>query len=91
MRLTRERLYFCLMLVAGIACGVIAVRAPELARGSFPPLVWILAVSLMLDLVMMRLPGSKGLETIAMPWRIGSFIGAALLYLLIVQLTSSLP
>ncbi|OQW51626.1 MAG: hypothetical protein A4S15_10360 [Candidatus Raskinella chloraquaticus] len=79
------------MLAAGIACGVIAVRAPDLARGSFPPLVWILAVSLMLDLVMMRLPGNKGLQTITMPWRVAGFIGAALLYLAVAQLAPSLP
>mgnify|MGYP003384542262 CR=1 FL=1 len=91
MRLTREHIYFCLMLVGGIACGVIAVRAPDLARGSFPPLVWILAVSLMLDLVMMRLPGNKGLQTITMPWRVAGFIAAALLYLAIAQLSPSLP
>jgi len=91
MRFTREHIYFCLMLAAGIACGVIAVRAPDLARGSFPPLVWILAVSLMLDLVMMRLPDNKGLQTITMPWRVAGFIGAALLYLAVAQLAPSLP
>lgn len=91
MRLGKEQVYFTLMLLSGAACGVIASRNPELARGSFPPLLWILFASLVIDLVMMRLPGNRGLATIAMPWRVAAFICAAGLYTAISAFAPAAP
>ena len=79
----KQHLYVLLMLITGVIVGVVVAGRPELDQGSLPPFSWILFVSLAIDLVIMRLPGSQGIATLPMPWRVAGFICAVLLYILV--------
>lgn len=76
----RPQIYFALMVIAGLVVGLIVARNPAFATGSVSPIMWILFVSLAIDLVMMRLPGNQGVATVPMPWRVTGFIAAVGLY-----------
>lgn len=78
--------YIVLMLAAGVALGVAASIWPTIANGQIPPLLWLLLVSLVIDVAAMAFAASKGAMPIEMSTRFVGFLGAAGLFLLIMTL-----
>lgn len=77
---TFRNVYIALMLVAGVALGFLVRAKPAIAEGAIPPLLWLLLVSLIIDVAAMAIAASKGDMPIPMNARVAGFIGAALLY-----------
>lgn len=67
------------MLVAGVGLGLLA--PPPRSAGPIPPLLWLLVVSLVIDVAAMAFAASKGAMPLPMnAAHLVGFIGAALLY-----------
>ena len=75
-----RNVYIGLMLVAGVALGVLVRAKPAIGDGPIPPLLWLLLVSLVIDVAAMAILMQKGGSPISMNTRLVGFIGAALLY-----------
>ena len=74
-------LYFAAMCIAGLLLGIAAKFYPVVASGPVPPLFWLLIVSFVIDLGLMRLAAHTGAPPLAMEWRFGGFMAGALVYL----------
>jgi len=74
-------LYIAAMCIAGLALAIVAKFYPGIASGPVPPLFWLLIVSFVIDLGLMRLAASTGAPPLEMEWRFGGFMAGALVYL----------
>lgn len=78
--------YIVLMLIAGVALALASLVWPAIASGQIPPLLWLLLVSLVIDVTAMAIAATRGAMPIEMSTRFVGFLGAAGLYLLITTL-----
>lgn len=78
-----RNVYVALMLIAGIALGVAVAQRPALAAGPIPPIMWLLLISLVIDVTVMAIAAKQGALPLNTNTRLIGFFGAALLYLAI--------
>jgi hypothetical protein len=84
MTLSRTDLGFlAVMLVAGLAVGIIQRTHPGLAAFMIPPFAWPLFVSLVFDLASMPLSGRETIVPLRPGVRVGGVIFAAVLVLVV--------
>lgn len=78
-----RNVYVALMLIAGIALGVAEKMRPDIAAGPIPPIMWLLVVSLVIDVAIMAIAAKQGAMPLTTNTRFVGFFGAAALYLLV--------
>ena len=87
MNLPRSRLvYIVAVLVSGILIGLAAMRRPEWQHAALPPVIWPIAVSLVLDLVIGRMAAQGRAEPLTMGDRFAAVLGAGLIVTAIMAL-----
>jgi len=74
------------MLAAGVAIGLVVAAVPTVRAWPVPALIWPLALSLLLDLVLMPLAGQGRIEPLTMGERAAGVIGAALIITIILAI-----
>jgi hypothetical protein len=80
MALPRSRLlYIAAMLVSGIVIGLVAMRRPDWQQFAMPPVIWPIAVSLVLDLVIGQMAAQGRAEPLTMGDRLVAVLGAGLI------------
>ncbi|NIX76746.1 hypothetical protein [Microvirga terricola] len=87
--MTRSRsrlLYIAAVLVSGIAVGFLVRLNPDWRQASLPPVIWPLAISLVVDLFVGQLAARGRAEPLTMNDRLVAVIGAGLIVTLMTTL-----
>lgn len=87
---TARNIYFAVMCLAGLIVGGASLAYPGLGKGYVTPLMILLVVSLVVDIVLMRVLRER-VVPLSMEWRFAGFFSGYVLFLLITFLFGSAP
>ena len=78
-------IYIGYMVVAGFAMAFASLRWPVIHDGPIPPLMWLLALSAIVDLALLNRALAGKIEPLQMNIRVIGFIAGATIYFLLRQ------
>jgi hypothetical protein len=83
-----KALYFALMLVSGIAIGLVVAQRPAWQETIVPPAAWPFAISLLLELILAQAVSRGQAEPLTMGERAVGVIGAGIIVTVILAVAA---